>query len=158
MVIDDPNVADRSKVTRLLLCTGKVFYSLSAARDKTRQSNVAVVRVEQLHPFPKAQVAAVMAKYPGLTEVCWVQEEPANRGAYGFVDRRMRDMLPNGITRLDYYGRAESASPSTGLEKIHQQQEQELLAAALSVPAKNAEVRTTAKSEPATAKGSAVSD
>lgn len=158
MVIDDPGVVDRSKVTRLALCTGKVYYSLTAARDKTRQNNIAVVRVEQLYPFPKADLAAVMAKYPNLTEVCWVQEEPANRGAYGFIDRRTRDMLPKGVGRLQYFGRPDSASPSAGSTKVHTQEEHDLLTAALNVPEKHPDVRTTAKAEPATAKGQAVSD
>jgi 2-oxoglutarate dehydrogenase E1 component len=157
-VLDDSGVTDRTKVTRLLLCTGKVYYSLSSARDKTRQTNVAVIRVEQLYPFPKKDLAAIMARYPGVTEVAWVQEEPINRGAYVFIDRRIRDMLPAGVSRLDYYGRDESASPAVGSEKVHIQEEQELISAALNVPQKNPEVRTTAKSEPATAKSGAVSD
>lgn len=157
-VLDDPGVTERAKVTRLLLCTGKVYYSLSSARDKTRQTNVAVVRVEQLYPFPKKDLATVMARYPNLTEVAWVQEEPANRGAYGFIDRRVRDMLPKGITKLEYYGREDAASPSVGSEKVHILEEQELIGAALNVPQKNPDVRATAKSEPATSKASAVSD
>jgi 2-oxoglutarate dehydrogenase E1 component len=157
-VLDDQAIADRSKVTRLLLCTGKVYYSLTAARDKTQQRNVAVVRVEQLYPFPKASIQAVMSKYPNVNEVCWVQEEPANRGAYSFMDRRMREILPAGVTRLQYFGRDDAASPAVGSDKTHTQEEQELISAALKVPEKHPEVRSTAKSEPATAKGGAVSD
>jgi len=157
-VLDDQGVTDRAKVTRLLLCTGKVYYSLTSARDKTRQTNIAVVRVEQLHPFPARDLAAVMARYPNVTEVAWVQEEPANRGAYAYIDRRVRQMLPKGVGRLDYYGREDAASPSVGAEKVHIAEEQELISAALNVPQKNQDVRDTAKSEPATAKSGAVSD
>lgn len=157
-VIDDPGVADRSKVTRLLLCTGKVYYSLASARDKTRQSNVAVVRVEQMYPFPAKELGAVMGRYANVTEVAWVQEEPINRGGYGYIDRRIRGMLPAGVARLDYYGRDEAASPAVGSDKVHALEEQELISAALNVPARNNEVRTTARSEPATAKSGAVSD
>jgi 2-oxoglutarate dehydrogenase E1 component len=157
-VYDDPGVTDRSKVTRLLLCTGKVFYSLATARDKTSQNKVAVVRIEQLYPFPASALAAVFARYPNLTEVAWVQEEPANRGAYTFVDRRVRDMLPAGVARLQYFGREDAASPAVGNEKYHTEEEQALLTAALNVPDKHPEVRATAKAEPATARGGSVSD
>ncbi|MFN4241987.1 MAG: 2-oxoglutarate dehydrogenase E1 component [Tepidisphaerales bacterium] len=157
-VLDDPGVADRGKVTRLLLCTGKVYYSLAAARDKTRQTNVAVVRIEQLYPFPARTLGSVMGRYPNVTEVAWVQEEPMNRGAYGFIDRRIRGMLPAAVARLDYYGRDEAASPAVGSDKVHAQEEQELISAALNVPTRNQEVRVTARSEPATAKTGAVSD
>ncbi len=156
-VIDDTGVADRSKVSRVLLCTGKVYYSLAAARDKTSQSNVAIVRIEQLYPLPAKSIQQALAKYPNVKDVAWVQEEPANRGAYGYIDRKIRGLLPNGIT-LGYFGREEAASPAVGSEKVHSHEEQELLSAALSVPARTPEVKQTAKAEPATARGGAVSD
>jgi 2-oxoglutarate dehydrogenase complex dehydrogenase (E1) component-like enzyme len=134
-VIDDPAMAnaDRDKVRRVLLCTGKVYYTLRDARTAAeRDGDVAIVRVEQLYPFPEAEILGALAKYPRKQEVCWVQEEPQNRGAWTFMQPRLRAMLPD--TLVNYIGREAAASPATGSMKEHIQEEREIAAAALDVP------------------------
>ncbi|MDQ3646775.1 MAG: thiamine pyrophosphate-dependent enzyme, partial [Actinomycetota bacterium] len=123
--LDDPKVADVDGVKRLLLCTGKVAYDLDAYREE-HSSPVAVVRLEQLYPFPKEQLAAIFARYPNLDDVRWVQDEPRNMGAWGFIDARIRADLPDGV-KLTYAARAESASPATGSARVHEQEQQDLM-------------------------------
>ncbi len=134
-VLDDPAFtaggarADRSAaVTRVLLCTGKVAYELMEERDR-RDVDVPVVRVEQLYPFPEAQLADVLRRYPAATDVRWVQEEPGNMGAWSFVDGRLWNLL-EGLgdgRRLGRVSRAFSASPATGQGVVHQQELAQLL-------------------------------
>ncbi|HYO10876.1 MAG TPA: 2-oxoglutarate dehydrogenase E1 component [Tepidisphaeraceae bacterium] len=154
-VIDDPHVHDRERIRRVLLCTGKVYYTLQAAREKTAAegngaaaagADVAIIRVEQLYPFPEAEVRAMVDKYRRVEEIAWVQEEPRNRGAWTFMEPRLRAMFPD--TLLAYYGRDESASPAVGSVKTHQVEEKELVAAALNIRPQAVPV---AKGTPATA-------
>ena len=137
LVMDDPARIERDNVRRVLFCSGKIYYSLAAARDKAQAGNLAIVRVEQLYPFPKKEVQAILAKYRQAREICWVQEEPRNRGAWRFMEDRLRDMLPDPAV-LSYYGRAESASPATGSFKAHEQEEQQIISHALDLPASSA--------------------
>src|SRR5688572_1244685 len=133
LVLDDPAVQPREQVRRVLLCSGKVYFTLHAAREKHNVRDVAIVRVEQLYPYPQKEIQAIVARYNRAQEVSWVQEEPRNRGAWSFMEPRLREILPDGrVTR--YYGREESASPATGSYKIHQIEEQELVAHALELP------------------------
>jgi 2-oxoglutarate dehydrogenase E1 component len=150
-VIDDPHQPDRERVRRVLLCAGKVYYTLAQARQKQANGDVAIVRVEQLYPFPQKELAAVLSKYRRAQEVGWVQEEPKNRGAWSFMDPRLRSMLTDTQV-LNYHGRDEAASPATGTMKMHQVEEQELIAHALDVtPARPAQAATAAKAVPASA-------
>ncbi|RAU23935.1 2-oxoglutarate dehydrogenase E1 component [Paramagnetospirillum kuznetsovii] len=113
-------VAD-AKVRRVLLCSGKVYYDLLEERTKRGIKDVAIIRVEQLYPWPKDAVKAQMARYPNA-EVLWVQEEPANMGAWTFVDRRIEficEELEIKAKRAAYCGRRAAASPATGLYKTH---------------------------------------
>lgn len=128
--IDDTNVHEHDAVKRILLCTGKVAYDLIKQRDE-RAAPAAVVRVEQLYPFPADQLSAIFARYPNATEVRWVQEEPLNMGAWRFVFHRLVNRLPHG-KRLAVSGRAESGSPATGSVHVHEQEQQELLESAFS--------------------------
>jgi 2-oxoglutarate dehydrogenase E1 component len=130
-VLDDATVADRDKVRRLLLCTGKVYYTLQAAREREPQPDVAIVRVEQLYPFPEKDIRDAVAKYHRVEEIGWVQEESKNRGAWSFMEPRLRQMFPD--TLLAYYGRDESASPAVGSVKMHQIEEKELVGHALGI-------------------------
>ena len=127
-VIDDGAAGDPGRVRRLLLASGKVTHELEARRDKEGRSDCAVVRLELLYPFPAAVLEAILARYPGLSEVVWVQEEPRNMGAYAYVASRLR--LPPGL-RLKYVGRRAQASPSEGSMSAHLQEQERLLAAAL---------------------------
>ena len=119
----------RDKVTRLLLCCGKVFYALDAARHKNAVTDTAIVRLEQLYPLPEPELSQTLNKYPRVTEVCWVQEEPQNRGAWGYMQPILRQMLPD--TLVSYHGRDAAASPATGSMAMHEAEERELIASAL---------------------------
>lgn len=124
-LLDDPDVEDPASVTRLLFCSGKVGYSLMEKRDEDG-APVAVVRLEQLYPFPHDAIDAVFEKYPNASEVVWVQEEPANMAAWTFVQARLNEQLPDGRT-LHPVTRPESGSPATGSSSIHAQEHQNLL-------------------------------
>jgi 2-oxoglutarate decarboxylase len=126
--IDDPWISAKGDVERVLLCTGKVAYALKEERDE-RSAPAAIVRVEQLYPFPKEQLQEILAGYPNAAKLCWVQEEPENMGAWGFMDLRLRRLLDEGRT-LSHAARAESASPATGNHNVHEQEQEELLATA----------------------------
>jgi 2-oxoglutarate dehydrogenase E1 component len=130
LVIDDPTAPSPAKVKRLLMCSGKVYFLLNAERVKQKIEDVAIVRVEQLYPFPQKEVQAILAKYRNAGEVCWVQEEPRNRGAWDFMRDRLSGMLPETAV-LTYCGRDEAASPATGSAKAHVIEEKELVAHAL---------------------------
>jgi len=120
-VIDEVEPLDRERVRRVLLCTGKVFYDLLVNRNERVIDNIAIVRVEQLYPFPIEELRTILGSYPDDAEVEWVQEESQNAGAWSFVEPRLRAMLgPAGSVR--YVGRDEGASPATGSYKLHQQE------------------------------------
>ena len=142
-VLDDATVTKPGAVRRLLLCAGKIFYPLAAARDENGRGDVALVRVEQLYPFPAAELEAVLSRYSGVRDVAWVQEEPANQGAFTFARPRLAHVVGPGRP-LRYVGRDEAASPATGNYKIHQAEEAAILARALQLPA----VRAATKSGP----------
>jgi 2-oxoglutarate dehydrogenase E1 component len=131
-VIDDPQAPDRDQVGRLLFCSGKVYFTLAAARQTLGLHNVALVRIEQLYPFPKQEVQAALARYRRAQEVCWVQEEPRNMGAWSFIEPLLREVLPDTCV-LAYHGRAEAASPATGSFRVHQMEEEALIHEALDV-------------------------
>jgi len=128
--LDDPHAPAPATVRRVIVCAGKIFYALHAAIDASHRTDVAVVRVEQLYPFPAAELTATLERYPEATEVFWVQEEPANQGAWSFVRPRLSPLLRPSI-RFGYIGRDEAASPATGLHRIHQAEERAILDQAL---------------------------
>ncbi|MCE2773019.1 MAG: 2-oxoglutarate dehydrogenase E1 component [Bacteroidetes bacterium] len=119
-VLDDTTVKAAS-VKRIVFCTGKIYYDLIEQREKTGQLDTAVVRIEQLYPFPQQQLNELLKKYSGAKQFIWAQEEPENMGAWSFVVRRFK-----GI-QLDYVGRDEAASPATGFSKVHAKQQQAIL-------------------------------
>jgi 2-oxoglutarate dehydrogenase E1 component len=119
-VMDDVN-ADPKKINRIAFCTGKVYYDLLERKEKENNSELAIVRLEQLYPFPKKQVEALLQKYGQATSYLWVQEEPENSGAWSYILRVMRQH------NLKYVGRAESASPATGSHKQHEKEQQAIL-------------------------------
>jgi 2-oxoglutarate dehydrogenase E1 component len=131
---------DREAATRVVFCSGKVYYDLSAAREEREIRNVAIVRVEQLYPFPAAAIADVVAAYPGAGELVWAQEEPQNMGAWRFLSERLEAPAQANRRTLRYAGRAASASPATGSHKRHQQELSDLLTDAL-MPAAMGEKR-----------------
>ena len=131
-LIDDPRAAERrDQVTRLLLCSGKVYYDLDLAEARAGATDVAIARVELLYPLPEDQITELFASYPNLTEVTWVQEEPRNMGAWTFVPRRLERILPKDVT-LYYVGRSARSSPAEGYPQTHKVEQQRIVAEAFS--------------------------
>jgi 2-oxoglutarate dehydrogenase E1 component len=129
-VLDDPAVSDRDAVRRVVLATGKVALDVMAARAKASRTDVAVVRVEQLHPWPADQIAAEIADYPRAETVIWLQEEPENMGAWNFVRDRLHDLL-GADYQLVRSSRVASGSPATGSHAMHELEQADLLVRAL---------------------------
>jgi multifunctional 2-oxoglutarate metabolism enzyme len=133
VTLEDPRYGDGGEgdpddVEAVTLSFGKVAYDVMKARDE-REAEVAVIRVEQLYPWPGEQIAQVLERYPNATDVCWVQEEPENMGGWGFVAGRLREVLDgldDGRT-LRHAARVASASPATGQHVIHDQELEQLL-------------------------------
>ncbi len=125
-LIDD-STANSKSVKKVVFCTGKIFYDLIEAKEKSGADDIAIVRLEQLYPFPIKQVNEVLLKYKNAKEHCWVQEEPENMGAWAFIIRMfMKHTQTQGIS-LKYIGRSEGASPATGFAKSHVQQQQAII-------------------------------
>ncbi|MBM3783604.1 MAG: multifunctional oxoglutarate decarboxylase/oxoglutarate dehydrogenase thiamine pyrophosphate-binding subunit/dihydrolipoyllysine-residue succinyltransferase subunit [Acidobacteria bacterium] len=126
-VIGDAGLAQADEVKRVLLTSGKIYYELADQRDKLGANNVAIVRLEQYYPFPSAELQDVLMRYPVTAEVCWVQEEPRNMGAWRFIRTFIQPMLDPARRSLRYIGRAESASPAPGSVKRHQAEQADIL-------------------------------
>ncbi len=112
-VLDDPVVTEADSVTRLLLCSGKLYYDLAGSELRQDESGVAVVRLEELYPFPASEIEELLAGYPAVREVVWVQEEPRNMGALSYVGPRLRAVVPREL-KLSHVARPERASPAEG--------------------------------------------
>jgi 2-oxoglutarate dehydrogenase E1 component len=125
--------ADAKKVKRVVLCSGKVYYDLLEDQTKRGQDDVAIIRVEQLYPFPRALLAAELKKYGKATDVVWTQEEPQNQGAWYQIRHHLQFCLADG-QNLHYAGRARSASPAAGHMADHVREQQQLVADALVNP------------------------
>jgi 2-oxoglutarate dehydrogenase E1 component len=130
-ILDDPEATDRrEKVERLVLCTGKVYYDIDASERRTEAENVAIARVEMLYPFAKEQLEALIASYPNLKEIAWVQEEPRNMGAWKVMSRRLPEVLPEGV-ELTYIGRQGRASTGEGYSGAHALEQERIVLTAL---------------------------
>jgi multifunctional 2-oxoglutarate metabolism enzyme len=144
-LIDDAEVEDAGAVERIILCSGKVFYDLNAARGasptvgegsesepgaKDSSRRVAIVRLEQFYPFPLTAIKAVIEKYANASELVWCQEEPKNMGGWTFMESRLENLMAR-CDRPRYVGRAESASPATGSYAMHIKEQQRLVGEAL---------------------------
>ena len=128
-VIDDAAVRDPARVKRLILCTGKIFYDLSSHREKARRDDVAIVRLEQLYPFPADSLRSIFDKYAAAHDIHWVQEEPKNMGAWRHVQAMLDETLD--IRDVEYLGREPRASPAVASYKMHQQEQEKILISAL---------------------------
>jgi len=124
-IIGEPSAAD---ARRVLLCSGKVYYDLAERRRAGGRSDVAIVRAERLYPLPAAEIAAELAGYPAHAEICWVQEEPANMGAWPYLAMHLPGVLGR---RVDVVARPESSAPASGSARAHGTELAELLASAL---------------------------
>jgi 2-oxoglutarate decarboxylase len=137
-VIDDPRYrgADgpADGVTKLVLCSGKIYWELAAARDKQGVDDTAIVRIEQLYPLPHRRLAEVLERYPNATDVRWVQEEPANQGAWPFMalnlPKALAEAAPDSHWELLPVTRPASSAPSVGSGKVHESQQRSLVEAA----------------------------
>jgi 2-oxoglutarate dehydrogenase E1 component len=129
-VIDDPAASQkRDAITRLVFCTGKIYYDLAVKRAP----HVAIVRIEELYPWPGDQVAQIVDQYPSIEEVVWAQEEPKNQGAWSYVSPRLRMSTGNALLTR-YVGRPDRASPAEGYAETHKK-EQERIVAEVNAPA-----------------------
>ena len=126
-VLDDPLKPKKAK--RLAFCSGKIYYDLLAAREERKDLSTAIVRVEQLYPFPSVKLAAVLRAYKTAADVAWVQEEPRNRGAWFFMRDRFSEEFPEAT--LSYIGRPASASPATGSHSRHLREQLQVVHAAI---------------------------
>ncbi|MBI3897521.1 MAG: 2-oxoglutarate dehydrogenase E1 component [Gammaproteobacteria bacterium] len=132
-VLPDMDPIDPNGVTRLVLCSGKVYYDLVEKRRERKQTDTAIIRVEQLYPFPHEELSAEMRRYPKAKKFIWCQEEPKNQGAWYTTQHRFRRALPPGI-ELEYVGRPTMAAPAVGSSDLHTKQLQEFLNEALGSP------------------------
>ena len=128
-VIPENRDLKNDKVKRVLVCSGKVYYDLAKKREEKDADDVAILRVEQLYPFPHKAFAAELKKYPNATELVWCQDEPQNQGAWFFIQHNIHENMVEG-QRLGYAGRAASASPAVGYSHLHQEQQKALVEAA----------------------------
>jgi 2-oxoglutarate dehydrogenase E1 component len=122
-------VKKAEKVKRIICCSGKVYYDLVKKREERGSDDVAILRVEQLYPFPHKVFGAEIRKYPNATDIVWCQDEPQNQGAWFFVQHYIHENMLDG-QKLGYAGRAASASPAVGYAHLHQEQQKTLIEAA----------------------------
>ena len=128
-VIPDSRDLKAEKVKRLIACSGKVYYDLAKKREEKGSDDTAIIRVEQLYPFPHKAFGAELKKYTNLTDVVWCQDEPQNQGAWFFVQHYIHENMQEG-QKLGYAGRAAAASPAAGYSYLHQEQQKALIDAA----------------------------
>ena len=131
-VIDD-ELKNKSKVSKIILCSGKVFYDLQEQRNLNKKSNIALVRIEQLYPFPYDDLEQIIAKYKNIKEVVWCQEEPSNQGAWFSHRHRIQRVLDRfeDKKQINLVSRPAAAAPAVGMMKLHLKQQAELVEEAL---------------------------
>ena len=131
-VLDDPEGAARRGATRLVLCSGKVYYDVVLSPRRAEAAHVAIGRVELLYPFPTLELAALIKRYPKITEIVWVQEEPRNMGPQKFMLPQLRELVGPGVAVRDI-GRPERSSPAEGYPAAHQAEQARIVAAAFAI-------------------------
>ncbi len=130
VVIPEIENLEAAKVTKVILCSGKVYYDILAKRQELKKNHIAIMRIEQLYPFPEPELKAALDKYPNATQIVWCQEEPKNQGAWFSSQHHFRACLsPN--QHLQYAGRDASASPAVGYHQAHVEQQEALVNDAL---------------------------
>jgi 2-oxoglutarate dehydrogenase E1 component len=129
-VLPDVGIAKggEDSINKVLLCSGKIYHELAAQREKSGQTTTAIVRLEQLFPFPDGALTKVLAMYPNAKKFAWVQEEPRNMGAYRFAQAQLKELLAIDV---DYIGRTDSASPAVGSQKQHAIEQDKILTEAI---------------------------
>nr|WP_026255857.1 multifunctional oxoglutarate decarboxylase/oxoglutarate dehydrogenase thiamine pyrophosphate-binding subunit/dihydrolipoyllysine-residue succinyltransferase subunit [Mycobacterium sp. 155] len=130
-VLEEPTYTDgegdRDKVRRIVMCSGKIYYDLAARKAKENRDDVAIVRLEQLAPLPKHRLAETLDRYPNATEKYWVQEEPANQGAWPTLGLTLPEILPQYFTGIKRISRRAMSAPSSGSTKVHAVEQQEII-------------------------------
>jgi 2-oxoglutarate dehydrogenase E1 component len=130
-VLDDPTTEGREEeITRLILCSGKIYYDIVTHPERENLRNVAVARVEELYPFPAQQLESLVASYPSLEGVVWAQEEPTNQGALSYIGPRLRGVVPRKLP-LKPVSRPDRASPAEGTSKAHLAEQKRIVEEAL---------------------------
>jgi 2-oxoglutarate dehydrogenase E1 component len=136
-VLYEKDALPANGISRVVFCSGKLFYELYQERNKRKLSHIAVLRLEQLYPFPDDpqdvddNIQAILKKYPNVKDVVWAQEEPKNMGAWSFLEPRFRDVLPPKLS-VRYIGRKDAASPAAGSHRVHHDEQERIVDAALS--------------------------
>ena len=145
VVIDEADKLDRSKVKRILACSGKVYFDLVEARREHGIEDCAIIRLEQLYPFPKDEMQATLIQYPNASELVWVQEEPRNQGAWSMLlsARHLRGCIDESQS-LTCVARPYSASPAVGYASLHLEQQQTIISEALSLSQRRAQQKKSA--------------
>jgi 2-oxoglutarate decarboxylase len=130
-VLEEPTYqdgdGDRNKVTRVLLTSGKIYYELAARKAKDNRDDVAIVRVEQLAPLPRRRLGATLDRYPNVEQFFWVQEEPANQGAWPRFGLELPELLPDKLSGIRRISRRAMSAPSSGSSKVHAVEQQEII-------------------------------
>jgi 2-oxoglutarate dehydrogenase E1 component len=140
-IIDEIDPIVPAQVRRVVFCSGKVYYDLLKARRSQNLHDVALVRIEQLYPFPSEEYESVLARYEAATDLVWCQEEPQNQGAWYQIRHRLQDLA--GGRTVYYAGRAAAAAPATGLAKLHEIEQRHLVETALSATSVEQTMRST---------------
>ncbi|MEO2167991.1 MAG: 2-oxoglutarate dehydrogenase E1 component, partial [bacterium] len=126
-VLPDPVTLDNDAVTSIVLCTGRVFYDLAKAREERSAEEVALLRVEEIHPFPSAEIHAALAAFPNANDIIWAQEEPANMGAWWYMQQHLPAIL-DGARELRGAARDAAAAPAVGSYLLHGREQKEIMA------------------------------
>jgi 2-oxoglutarate dehydrogenase E1 component len=123
-ILDDPDSPDPKKVRRVLFCSGKVFFDLLDGRRTKKADSVAIVRMEQLHPFPKPECERVLKHYSKAEEWVWVQEEPQNQGSWDYVEPKLKGLVDGPVS---YIGRRPGAATATGVHRVHTREQESIV-------------------------------
>ena len=146
VIIPEIEAIEPKKTRRLVFCSGKVYFDLLEAREVNNIDDIAIIRIEQLYPFPVDEFADIIEQYSHAEEFVWCQEEPLNQGAWYQIKHRLQDPLKDH-QQLYYAGRASAAAPASGVFKVHLQQQQALVEAALDIKAEASKVRKPEKTK-----------
>jgi 2-oxoglutarate decarboxylase len=122
--------AEPGKVRRILLTSGKLYYELDAYRKKQEITDTAIIRLEQIYPVPRRKLSHILSAYPDVTDVRWVQEEPANQGSWTFLALALPEMLPDQLARVRRVSRRSMAAPSAGSTRVHEVEQAAVITAA----------------------------
>ena len=135
MVLDEAEDLDKSQVKRIVMCSGRVYYDLLEKRHAEERNDIALIRIEQLYPFPEKELETILSSYPNADTVVWCQEEPMNQGAWYCSQHHMRHVVARirSTLYLHYAGRQASAAPAAGYLSVHVEEQKKLLEEAFTI-------------------------